>query len=230
MTLLTTPIWIWTGTAIVAVPVLAVIAVVLWEISRAKPSVDLHLGGARVELWLSPRLPGRTDLVIVPVAPDLKPIAGSALWARGATAGRASRDAEALAPREPGDAVVVAGARYRYGRTALAVVMDTQRRYTAQWIGAAVRRAVAVAVAAGRPVTSVTIPDWTPDLMRQPREAGQARHSAASAQIAPILVEAALGLVGEVHVVRLWVRDAETLGAYREALKQATTHGQAVAA
>ncbi len=210
------PVWIWAGTAIVALPVLAVLGGLLWELRSRRPVFSANLGGTKIELWVSGRLPKATDLVIVPVAPDLTLIAGSALWVRGVTAGRAQQEANALAPRELGDAAIVAGARYRFGKTGLAVVMDRRKQYTPQAMQDGIRRAVALA--AERSIASVTIPDWTPDLMRQPRVSGPAQRVATAEIVATALCEAALALAGQVHCVRLWVRHPELADLYRGAL------------
>jgi hypothetical protein len=158
----------------------------------------------------------------------MKPTAGSALWARGVSAGALQRYLAGQAPRQPGDAVVGPGARYRIARVAAAIVMDGQKRFAAAWIKAAVQRAVAVA--ADRPVTSVTIPDWTPDLMRQPRRIDAVARRSSADVVAPMVVEAALALVGNVHVVRIWIRDNDSVPAYTHALSAAATSPQAVAA
>lgn len=216
MALTSVPVWIWAGTAIVALPILAVLAGLLWELRSRRPVFAANVSGTKIELWVSGRLPKATDLVVVPVAPDLKLIAGSALWVRGVTAGRAQQEADALAPRELGDAAIVAGARYRFGKTGLAVVMDRRKQFTREAIQDGIRRAVALA--SERSITSVTIPDWTPDLMRQPRVSGPAQRVATAESVAPALCDAALALAGQVHCVRLWVRHPELVELYRGAL------------
>lgn len=213
---ITIPAWIWAGTAAVAVPVLVVVFVVVWEISRPRPTLVLRGDGSRLELWTGqPRMPTRSDLVIVPVAPDLKLVAGAAHWVRGVTAGRTQAEADAHAPRDPGDAVLVTGSRGRLPRVALAVVMDERKRYSAEWAIAAVRRAIEASRVDG--VASVLIPDWTPDLMRQPRrqDAEFRRHEAE--QIAPLVRDVALSLLGEVPVIRVWVPDPALADVYRTA-------------
>jgi len=226
---LTSPLWIWIGTGIVAVPVLAVALAVVWDLLGPRPRLALRVRGSRVELWAgAPRLPRRSDLVIVPVGPDLQMVAGSALWARGQTAGRAQREALGASPREPGDAVLVSGARYRFARTALAVVMDAQRRYTEEWIASAVRRAASL-VAPGS-TASVLIPDWTPDLMRQPRNPDVGHRQATASDVAPAIVAAVVALTGQVPVVRLWVPDAAVGGVYCEEVRRALLDPQAVSA
>lgn len=216
MPLLSVPFWIWAGTGVAALPIAAVIVGVAWELRSRRPSMALNLRGTRFELWCSRRLPRTTDLVVVPVAPDLKLIAGSALWVRGVTAGHAQREADALAPREPGDAVVVAGARYRFARTGLAVVLDRRKQYSPDAIRDGIRRAVALA--AERSISSVTIPDWSPDLMRQPRAQNMALRLSTAAEVAPMLVDAAMALAGQVHCVRIWVQHPEIAEVYRSAI------------
>jgi hypothetical protein len=224
MALWVTPLWVWVGTLIVALPVLAVLAAVALELRSKRPLWARTLRGTRYELWSGNNLPAHGDLLIVPVAPDLKMIAGSALWARGVTAGNAQREADPLAPRDPGDAVLVAGSRYRFGRTALAVVMDRQKRYAPEWIRAALRRAVAVA--ADQRVTSIIIPDWTRDLVRQPRTPDAALLHQTCEAIAPIIAEAALTLAGDTHRVIFWVQEPSLAGIYRQALSEVSMNPQ----
>ena len=229
MPLLSVPLWIWAGIVVVALPVLAVAVGVLWELRARRPSMTMNINGTRFELWCSRRLPKATDLVVVPAAPDLKLIAGSALWVRGVTAGNAQREADAKAPRVPGDAVLVAGARYRFARTALAVVMDERKQYSGEAIRDSLRRAVALA--SDRSISSLTLPDWTPDLMRQPRVANLAHRVSTAKLVAPMVAEAAVSLAGQVHCVRFWVQYPEIARIYREALSSHTAwQGQSSAA
>lgn len=225
--LATVPTWIWIGAAIAAIPVLGVVAAVVYELIKDRPALVLKESGTRVELWGGPRQPGRADLVIVPVATDLMLIAGSALWVRGTTADQAQRDADALGPKRPGEAVLVSGARGRFRHTGLAVVMDDQKRWSVEWAVEAVRQAVALARQHG--LAEVLLPDWTPDLMRQPRVANEPFRRHEAERIAPVLVEAVRSLLGEVPVVRLWVRDAAVLTVYKDLLQKGTAN-QAVAA
>lgn len=229
MTSLTIPAWIWTGTAVAAIPVAAVVLAMLWEVRRPKPSLVVRQKGTRLELWeTGRRLPQRSDLVLVPVAPDLQMVAGSSLWARGATAGQAQREAAKLAPVEPGKAAVVSGARYRFGRTGLIVAMDDRKRYAPEWILSAVRDSVERTRATS--VASVLIPDWTDDLCRQPRRQDASYRVKVAADIAPVVVDAAVALLGEVPVVRIWVRDAALAPVYRSELERRLVSAQAVAA
>lgn len=223
----TVPAWIWVGSAVVAIPVLGVLAAVAYELTKERPALVVKERGTRLELWHSPRQPARTDLVIVPVATDQMLVAGSALWVRGATADQAQRDADPHAPRNPGEAVLVSGAPGRFKRTALAVVMDEQKRWSADWV----RQSLLQAVSLGREhgLAEVLFPDWTPDLMRQPRVQDDLFRKQEAERIAPILVEATRSLIGEVAVVRLWIRDAAVFPVYRDLLNTRAP-AQAVAA
>ena len=224
----TVPLWIWVGAGIAGIPILLVALAILWEARSSRPIMRFRRDGTLIELWQSPTLPRATDVVVVPVSTDLKLIAGTALWARGATAGLAQREADALAPRPVGDALLVAGARYRFKRTALAVAMNDSKEYSPDSIKDSILRAAAQA--SSLPASSITIPDWTPDLTRQPRWMSEHDRRQQTQQAADAIVQATLALSGRVPVVRVWVKDPLAAGIYRDALKGAVGQGQAVAA
>lgn len=227
--ILAIPLWIWIGAAIAAVPLLALIAVVVAETTAAKPLWSRRIRGTRFELWSTGRvLPRRTDLVVVPVSPELKLIAGAALWVRGVTAGAAQRDADRHAPARPGTAVLVSGARYRFHRAALAVVMDSEKRYADEWVRAALQSAVAQARNEG--LSSLTVLDWLDDLGRQPRLQDATYRRKTAEELAPLMADALLALAGEVPVVRLWVRHPDAADVYRDALAACAESAQAVRA
>lgn len=229
LSVLTIPAWIWAGAAITAIPVLAVVLVIIRELTRPRPIILHQSQGTRVELWAGhPRYPAYSDVVVVPVSTDLKLIAGSALWVRGVTAGMAQRQADNLAPREPGDAVLVPGSRGRFRHTALAVVMDDLKRWDPAWIAQSVQKAVALARAEG--VSSILIPDWTPDLMTQPRVQDDAFRRQQGDIVAPAVSAAIRQLIGEVPVVRLWVRDPAVVESYRQAWANVSRTPHSVAA
>lgn len=167
-------------------------------------------------------------MVIVPVGPDVQMVAGSALWVRGLSAGRAQREAAAHAPAKPGDAFVVAGACYRFKRTAVAVVMDDRKRFDQKWAVASVRRAVELLP--DNTPRSVMFPDWTADLMRQPRTQDNTLRLEAARCVAPLVVEAALAVANQVALVRLWIADADVAEVYRSELVRRLPSAQAVAA
>jgi len=129
---------------------------------------------------------------------------------------------------DPGEAIIVSGARYRFRNTALAVVMDSQKRYDAGWIRAAVRRSVELA-GTGK-VRSVMIPDWTDDLVRQPRKVDADLRRRTASFVAATLMDAVRDLDGQVHVVRFWVRDPALVDAYRAQMDQPVTTARTVAA
>lgn len=222
------PLWIWIGAGIAAIPIGLVVLAILWEARSRRPVLQFRQDGTLFELWHSRTLPRPTDVAVVPVSTDLKLVAGSALWVRGVTADMAQREADHAAPRPVGDAVLVAGARYRFKRAALAVVMNPSKLYAAEWIRDALMRSVALA--AELPASSVTIPDWTPDLMRQPRGVSEQVRRAETTRIADSLTSSALALSGRVPVVRLWVRDPLAAEIYRSHLLRARETHQAVAA
>lgn len=224
----TVPTWIWAGTAVIAVPVIVVVLALLWEMTRPRPALTLRDRGTRIELWLGgPKMPGRADAVLVPVAPDLVLAAGSARWVRGVTAGVSQAHAERLAPREPGEALLVPGSRGRFRYAVLAVVMDSRKRYSDEWAIAAARATAKLASCEG--IASILIPDWTPDLMSQPRTQDAAFRQREAARIAPLVLDVAEALVGEVTCVRVWVPDRATAEVYREELGKRQLH-HAVAA
>jgi hypothetical protein len=106
--------------------------------------------------------------------------------------------------------------------------MDDQRLFAEEWIGSAVRRAVSLGTT--RPIGAVLMPDWTADLMRQPRNADADHRRASAGRVAPALVAAALALAGQTPVVALWVPDPAIGEVYRAELTRALSSPHAVAA
>lgn len=175
------------------------------------------MSGSRTPIEIvsgSRRLPRGADVVIVPVAPDLQMVAGAARMMRGITAGKAQQEALAHAPLPVGEAILVAGAKYRYDKTALAVVMDDQKQWNEETIAAALTRAIAVSAEAG--LHRVTIPDWTPDLMRQPRVQDREIRITEAQIVGRAIACALFGLPDGESRIRLWIPEEAIAAVYRK--------------
>lgn len=198
------PLWVWAlGAAVLLV--LAVLAgVVAWALLRPRPLRRIRLGNTRVSLWVRERrMPRRVATIVAPVAPDLRMIVGIAKWIRDATAGAAQRQADAVAPLQPGAAAIVGGGKYRFRRTALAVVTDERKRCNTELIRTAVANAIDMARGAGG--GSVLIPDFTEDLLSQPRTVTDEQRRETCRPIAEAVLDAVRASAGPADEVLIWV-------------------------
>lgn len=214
-----TPVWVWICFALMLLPLTALIIAVVYGLVRPGPVARYRAEGTRVELWVRPnRFPAAADVIVAPVAPDLRMPAGIAKWIRDATAGRAQEEARAAAPLAPGDALLVGGARYRFEHTALAVVMDDQKRVSDAWIVAAIRRGLSLAASKG--ATKAIVPDITDDLLRRPQTISDEERRTTCRPIAHAIVDAIIATHGEMDTIRVWVWQEALASVYREEMER----------
>ena len=137
---------------------------------------------------------------------------------RDATAQEIQREALRAAPLPPGEVFVGTGGRFRFGHTALAVVMDDAKRTSPGWISDAVARAIRLCRAKGASV--IILPDFTEDLLRQPQTiTDEQRHETCG----PIARAMLLGVLAEedtMETVRIWVWRKEYAGVYLEEINR----------
>jgi len=205
--------WIWAFLLIGLAPwVLGILLAGFVERLQPRPLRRVEADDRVLELWVRERrLPVRGDVIIVPVAPDLQMAAGIAKWVRDSTANSVQQEALRVAPLPPGEAFVGRGAKHRFRRAALAVVMDDQKRSRPEWVRAAVCEAIRAARAEG--ASTFILPDFTEDLLRQPRTITEEQRLATARPTARALVEAATEslIPGDRVVLWIWRRGTETI-------------------
>jgi hypothetical protein len=197
------PVWVWVGALIVLVT--AVMLFISIYFPRLLPKADrrVELGDTVIELWARERrMPGGARGIVVPSAPDLKMATGISKWVRDATANAVQYEALKVAPLQPGEAFVGSGGRYRFGNTAIAVVMDDQKRTTPEWIRNGVRNALVMLRA--RDADTVLVPDMTEDLLRQPKWISDEQRRETCRPIARAIMEGVLEGSEDINVVKIW--------------------------
>jgi hypothetical protein len=198
------PLWVILGAGIVALTGVALVFALIYEVVRPKPRKRIRIGDTTVTLWVRERrMPGSAGALVVPVATDLKMVAGIAKWARDAGADRLQHEADAAAPLAPGEAFVGSGGRYRFKVGALAVVMDDAKRTSPEWI----RDAVATALRAAREkdARSAIVADFTEDLLRQPNWITAEQRRETCGPIARAILDGIVAGGGTLDEVRIWV-------------------------
>ena len=199
-----TPVWIWVGVALIAIPVVVVGLLVGVDFLRRKPRLSVRLGETVVDLWVRERrLPCMSEAILAPVATDMKMVAGIAKWIRDSTAGRVQNQALAHAPAAPGTGFVGAGGRYRFGMAALAVVMDEAKRWSPETVEQGVAAAIRAARMAG--AGTILIPDLTDDLLSQPRRADLEVRRETCRVATRAMLQAIASTRSEMHRVGIWV-------------------------
>ena len=185
------------------------------------PFYKTRINGVNIELWVSENkypIMALPDVLVVPVAPDLKMVFGAAKIARDYGAGKAQIEADKVAPLQPGDAFVGAGAKYKWHLTALAVIFDSQKRATAEAITSSLRKALTEAGTHG--ATSAMIPDMTENLLAQPNWISEAQKLETAQIAARLTLEAALACRSTVETIKIWVYNAANADAYVAVLEK----------
>jgi len=219
--------WEWVFLFVTLVPCIGVMAYLLGKMMvGTRPVRKMKVDGVSLELWVTERkFPVSADAIVAPVAPDLQMATGIAKWIRDATADAAQQAAAASAPLEPGAVLIAPGARYRFGSTILAVVMDDAKRVEAGWISGAIATALRKAAAQG--MDRVIIPDITEDLLRQPNWITTEQRVDSCRPIARAvlrgIVEGAAGL----DTVHLWIWQPVYAEVYLEELERIAAQTQA---
>lgn len=211
-----TPAWVWIFTALfVILPVALVLFVMAATGAMARPLRRVSLTDLTVELWKRDwNQAPPADAIVVPVAPDLRMVAGIAKWVRDATADKVQREALQVAPLPVGEAFVGAGGRYRFKMAALAVVMDGQKRTTPEWITGALGRAISLATDRGARI--IVLPDMTDDLVRQPNWISDQQRRDTCGPIARAMLDAAVQAGHAAENIRVWVWRDSNLDIYQQ--------------
>ncbi len=186
-----------------------------------RPVYAINMQGTRVELWSSHRkLPMllRADGIIVPVGTDLKMNSGAAKVARDYTASQIQYEANHAAPMEPGEAFIGTGGKYRFKKTALAVIYDKQKRTNPGIIRQAVRKAAELICQYGG--NSIILPDFTDNLIQQPNWITDEVRREAAEQTAAIMMEAVVGCRGTAKTIKIWVWDKNSIPIFIRELKR----------
>ncbi len=197
------PYWIIVGCLLFSVWFVALVVVLLWEKIGPKPSKSVTIDGTKIELWERERkLPGSSDAIVVPVATNLKMSTGISKWVRDSTANAIQYEALRVAPMKPGSAFVGSGGKYRFGNVALAVVMDETKRTSHAWITNAV--ACSLTLLRNENAEVITIPDFTEDLLRQPKWISDEQRRETCGPIARAILDGVLAGGEDVTHVRIW--------------------------
>lgn len=202
------------------VPLAAVGAWVLWPVIFP-PYYRMRAGNLKLELWVSQRKypwMSRSEAFIVPVAPDLKMVFGSAKMARDWGANQVQVEAEKVAPLKPGEVFVGSGSKYRWQRTALAVIFDNQKRTNVELLGTALHNAMHQLSEEG--ITSALLPDLTDNLISQPNWITDEQRGEAARQAARLTLDALVSAKPELVVVRIWCFDPRNADLYIEEMEK----------
>ena len=197
------PYWIWIGTAIFCVTFAMLGLVLFFEFFGPRPVRRIVVNGTTIELWDKERdMPGGAEAIIVPVAPDMKMSTGIAKWVKDASANAIQYEALRVAPMSPGEVFIGSGGRYRFGKAALAVVMDDQKRTSIDWI----RTSMSASVSQLRDMDAETImvPDMTEDLLRQPNWISDEQRKETCRPIAQAMLEGIIDGCLDVDRIKIW--------------------------
>ncbi len=199
------PTWAWGFIALTMVPTLfALILLFLRDATMSKPVRRVKRGDTTVELWTRDwARPPAGEALIVPVGTDLRMTTGIAKWARDTTANRLAAEAEAAAPLQPGQAWAGQGGKFRFRIASLAVVTDESKRTSEEWIAQGVNSAIQEARSQG--ARTCVVPDFTDDLLRQPKDITDAQRRETCGPIARAIVNGILASGDTMEEVRIWV-------------------------
>lgn len=231
-----TPMWIWIGFAIILAHTAALLGWYAFQAIRLpKPMKTVDLGDTLVELWVPNRklrvqenkIPCTAGAIIVPVAPDMKMVAGIAKWVRDSTANVVQEEALEVAPMEPGFAFAGAGGRYRFGTAILAVVMDDQKRTSHDWIVQGIVNGLEQARL--KEADTCFIPDMTDDLIQQPKSITPEQRRQTCEPVARAITDGILAGRGKVQVIRIWLRTAGTEDIWLKEMKRLEVEANAPA-
>lgn len=223
-------VWVWT-LILMGPPTAGLLAAFVYEVFlKGKPAARIELNGCRIELWVKERkLPRPADAIVAPVPPDLKMTHGVAKMIRLWTANRIQAEADQEGPRNAGDVLIGSGARYRFDNTILAVVTDSAKAASQEAITTAVRNALEAAQLAG--ASSVIVPDFTEDLLQQPKTLSDEERSSAAAVVAKATLDGIVSAPEGLTEVALWVWHPGSAPAFRaEFARLASPAGEPTAA
>ena len=196
------PIWVWLSGIGIGLTFVALFVVLILD-RMQRPLKRLQLGDTLIELWERERkLPGGADGIVVPVAPDLKMSAGIAKQVKDWTANNVQYEALKVAPLEPGEVFVGSGGKFRSDATALAVVMDGQKRTSPEWIRDGVARALVKL--REHDAHSVLLPDMTEDLLQQPKTITAEQRAMTARPVARAMVDGILQSDTDYDVIKIW--------------------------
>ena len=197
------PLWVWLSAFGIGLTFLALFAIILRDQFGPRPLKSVRIGDTEIELWERERkMPGGADAIVVPVAPDLKMSTGIAKWVRDATANAVQYEALKVAPLPPGEVFVGSGGKFRFGTTALAVVMDGQKRTSPEWIREGLASALVRLREAG--AHTVLLPDMTEDLLQQPKSISDEQRKSTCRPVARAMVDGILASDTDYDTIRIW--------------------------
>lgn len=190
------------------------------------PIYQATVADTRVKVWVAKRqLPFLTGMpwtkgnaLLVPVGPDMKLSFGVAKMARDWSSNLAQIEGAKKAPATPGDVYLVAGARYRYQNTILAVIFDKNKCTSPDLIRRTVRRGVQLAGERG--LNSVILPDFTENLLAMPNWITEAQRAETAEIAAFTLVDTLKSCRGMVKTIHLWCLDPRNADFYLRELKR----------
>ena len=197
------PVYVWLSALGIGLVFAALFLVIGYDYFGPEPLKRVIVGETHIELWERERkMPGGADGIVVPVALDLKMAVGIAKWVRDATANTVQYEASKVAPLPPGEVFVGSGGKFRFGSTALAVVMDEQKRTTPEWISEGVARALQKLRAAD--ATTCLLPDFTEDLLQQPKTITDEQRRQTGRPIARAMVDGILNSDSDFDSIKIW--------------------------
>lgn len=203
MYLMGAPLWEIVGTVMIAGVIGLEVLLILLHFVSKKPARRVEIGDQHIELWVKERsIPGSADSIIIPVATDLQMATGIAKWVKDATANTLQYEAQKHAPQQPGSVVIGPGGRYRFGTTALVVVMDDNKRTSPEWIADSIAEAMKQLRVLD--ATSLILPDFTDDLLRQPKWISEEQRRDTCRPIAKAMVEGIVKSGADFDLIKIW--------------------------
>ena len=185
------------------------------------PRYRVSLQDLTIEVYAHKRkvpLLAQSDGIVVPVGPDLKMLFGISKMVRDRGADIIQREADLVAPLEPGSAFVGSGAKYRFKHIALAVIFDSQKRPSAEYISKSIISAIRMLREKG--AKSVVVADMTENLLAQPSWITKESRAKTAELTARIIVEAISVSGGNAKTIKIWCTEPENVPFYVTELKR----------
>ncbi len=201
-----------------------------WKLARPffTPEMVVKANGQTILLWVTSRkfpallargpYAGGKSAVVAPVGPDLKMVTGAAKLIRDHGADRAQYAALRSAPLAQGKVLLADGGKYRYSKTVLAVVFDSQRRTSASIITQAIRSSAEIASTAG--CTSLIVPDITANLVVQSNWITESQRESAASVAAAATVAGILACRATMATYHIWCWDPANAADYKRELSR----------
>ncbi len=200
-----------------------------WRLAKPfiTPVKSVQRDGVHYRLWVSSyKLPALITLpprpvrlaAVAPVAPDLKMVFGAAKLVRDLGADRVQYEAMLASPLLPGAAFAGTGARYKFAKTMLAVILDEYKQLVPSAMGRSLRKCAELARQSD--CTGLIVPDFTANLIVQPNWLTEQQRKETAEQTALLTLEALKGCKGLIEQVELWCWEPENAFAWQRELER----------